>query len=89
MTYFEIGEQDTWFCEACMKEFKINNGLEIHHIQYRSHGGTNDIQNLISIFGKKLGNYFHTASQGEYDEPVQERERIESISRIAFTVFLR
>ena len=49
LQYFEIGEQDTWFCEGCMKEFHINSGLEIHHIKYRSHGGTDEIENLICL----------------------------------------
>jgi DNA polymerase IV (DinB-like DNA polymerase) len=42
-----------------------------------------DVQKLIEIFGKKLGTYFHKASIGEDDEPVQERGEAESISRIS------
>jgi len=47
--HFNIGETDTWYCEACMREFPINNGLQIHHIVFRSHGGTDDIKNCMSL----------------------------------------
>ncbi len=49
LKYFDIGETDVWYCEACMKEFHINNGLQIHHIIYRSHGGTDDVKNCMSL----------------------------------------
>jgi DNA polymerase IV (DinB-like DNA polymerase) len=42
-----------------------------------------DIQQLIEIFGRKLGTYFHNASLGIDDEPVQERTEPESLSRIS------
>ena len=42
-----------------------------------------DARRLIEIFGRKLGTYFHNASVGIDDEPVQERGEAESISRIA------
>jgi DNA polymerase IV (DinB-like DNA polymerase) len=42
-----------------------------------------DVQKLIEVFGKKLGLYFHNASVGVDDEPVQERGEAESISRIS------
>jgi len=42
-----------------------------------------DVQRLIEVFGKKLGTYFHKASIGIDDEPVQERGEVESISRIS------
>jgi DNA polymerase IV (DinB-like DNA polymerase) len=42
-----------------------------------------DVQRLIAVFGKKLGTYFHNASSGIDDEPVQERGEVESISRIS------
>lgn len=42
-----------------------------------------DVQRLIEVFGKKLGTYFHNASMGIDDEPVQEREEVESIGRIS------
>jgi len=42
-----------------------------------------DVQRLIDVFGKNLGLYFHDASAGIDDEPVQERGEAESISRIS------
>jgi len=42
-----------------------------------------DVQRLIEVFGKNLGIYFHNASIGIDDEPVQERGEVESISRIS------
>jgi len=42
-----------------------------------------DVQRLIEVFGKKFGIYFHNASIGVDDEPVQERTEVESISRIS------
>lgn len=48
LDYFDIGETDTWFCEGCMKEFPINNGLTIHHINGRG-PGKDVIKNLMSL----------------------------------------
>jgi DNA polymerase IV (DinB-like DNA polymerase) len=42
-----------------------------------------DVQRLIEVFGRKLGTYFHNASNGVDDEPVQERSEPESLSRIS------
>jgi DNA polymerase IV (DinB-like DNA polymerase) len=42
-----------------------------------------DVQKLIAAFGKTLGTYFHNASLGIDDEPVQERGETESLSRIS------
>jgi DNA polymerase IV (DinB-like DNA polymerase) len=42
-----------------------------------------DTQKLIEVFGKNLGTYFHNASLGIDDQPVQERGEAESISRIS------
>lgn len=49
LKHFDIGEQDVWMCEACTRQFHINNGLEIHHIIFRSHGGTDDVKNCICL----------------------------------------
>lgn len=43
----------------------------------------NDVQKLISTFGKNLGMYFHNASLGVDNEPVREKGEAESLSRIA------
>jgi DNA polymerase IV (DinB-like DNA polymerase) len=42
-----------------------------------------DVQQLVEVFGKKLGVYFHNAAKGVDTEPVQETGEAESISRIA------
>jgi DNA polymerase IV (DinB-like DNA polymerase) len=42
-----------------------------------------DMERLIAVFGKTLATYFHNASLGIDDEPVQERGEATSISRIA------
>jgi DNA polymerase-4 len=42
-----------------------------------------DVQKLIAVFGKKLGVYFHNASLGIDDTPVEEKSEAGSISRIA------
>ncbi len=42
-----------------------------------------DVQKLMAVFGKTLGTFFHNASLGVDEEPVQEKEEVESISRIA------
>ncbi len=42
-----------------------------------------NVERLISLFGRKLGVYFHRAAQGLDDEPVQERQGVEQMSRIA------
>lgn len=49
LKHFDLGEQDVWQCEACGKQLRINNGLEIHHIIFRSHGGDNSVQNCICL----------------------------------------
>ena len=41
-----------------------------------------DVQNLIDVFGRKLGTYFHNSSIGIDEEPVKERDKPESISKI-------
>ena len=41
-----------------------------------------DVQRLIDVFGRRLGTYFHNASLGIDDEPVEERGEPESVSRI-------
>jgi len=42
-----------------------------------------DVRKLNEVFGENLGAYFHNASVGTDDEPVQERGEAESISRIS------
>jgi DNA polymerase IV (DinB-like DNA polymerase) len=42
-----------------------------------------DIHDLVKVFGEVSGKYFHNASIGVDETPVQERLGVESISRIA------
>jgi DNA polymerase IV (archaeal DinB-like DNA polymerase) len=41
-----------------------------------------DVQRLVDVFGKVLGVYFHNASNGVDNEPVQEAAEAESIGRM-------
>lgn len=41
-----------------------------------------DLERLVSVFGKALGTYFHNASNGTDESPVQECGRAVQISRI-------
>jgi len=50
MDYFDIGEQDTWQCEACTKQDHIQN-LQIHHIYGRGKG-KDVIENLACLCSK-------------------------------------
>lgn len=43
---------------------------------------TFDRKQLLRIFGRSLGDYFHAAAQGIDDEPVEERRGLEQISRM-------
>ena len=49
LRYFNIGIDDVWSCELCGKVRPINNGLQIHHIIYRSHMGTDDVENCMCL----------------------------------------
>jgi DNA polymerase IV (DinB-like DNA polymerase) len=42
-----------------------------------------DVQKLIAVFGKTLGIYFHNASLGLDDTPIEEKGEVESFSRIS------
>lgn len=44
MDYFGYGEQDCMLCEVCAVR-----ATDIHHIKFRSQGGTDDITNLIAL----------------------------------------
>jgi len=43
--FFNIGEQDVIVCEYC----RCNKAVDIHHIDYRSQGGGDEISNLIAL----------------------------------------
>jgi len=44
INYYDYGEQDVILCENCRKR-----AVDIHHIKFKSKGGTNDISNLIAL----------------------------------------
>jgi len=66
--YYNIGEQDILVCQYCNAEQLV----DVHHIEYRSHGGKDEIENLIGL-GRKCHNKAHA---GEI-KPDQLRKRNE------------
>jgi DNA polymerase IV (DinB-like DNA polymerase) len=62
---------------------KTSKKLEEIGIKSISDLASYDVERLIEKFGKVLGNYFHNASLGIDNFPVQERGDVESISRIS------
>jgi len=48
LRHFQLDIEDVWRCEMCGK-FRNIQRLEIHHILFRSHGGTDDIDNLAAV----------------------------------------
>ena len=62
---------------------KTETKLETLGIRTVGHLARFDVQRLIELFGRKLGTYFHNASNGVDYEPVQERSEPESLSRIS------
>ena len=50
MRHFNIGMQDVISCEACGKQGRIDGGgYDLHHIVYRSQGGTDEVENCILL----------------------------------------
>ena len=45
LNYYGYGIDDVIMCENCRQR----KAVDIHHIQYRSRGGGNDINNLIAL----------------------------------------
>ena len=62
---------------------KTEQKLETFGVKTIGHLARFDVQKLVETFGKTLGVYFHNASLGKDDEPVEERGEPESISRIS------
>ena len=62
---------------------KTENKLETLGVRTVGQLAKFDVQRLIEVFGRKLGAYFHNASMGIDDEPVQEKSEPESLSRIS------
>lgn len=43
--HYDIGEQDRVICEFCRQA----EAVDIHHIVFKSQGGSDDIKNLIAL----------------------------------------
>jgi 5-methylcytosine-specific restriction endonuclease McrA len=42
----EVLKRDNYRCRRCGQELE---GLTVHHVVYRSHGGTHDPENLVTL----------------------------------------
>lgn len=62
---------------------KTEQKLETLGVKTVGHLAHFDVQKLVDIFGRNLGVYFHNASLGNDDDPVEERGEPESVSRIS------
>ena len=62
---------------------KTEKKLEILGIRTIGQLAKVDVQELIDVFGRKMGAYFHNASLGLDEDPVQERGEPDSVSRIS------
>jgi DNA polymerase IV (archaeal DinB-like DNA polymerase) len=62
---------------------KTEKKLESLNVHTIGHLANFDVQKLVGLFGRKLGVYFHNASLGIDDDPVEERGDPESIGRIS------
>lgn len=62
---------------------KTEQKLETLGVRTVGHLARFDVQKLVDVFGKNLGVYFHNASLGNDDDPVEERGEPESVSRIS------
>lgn len=43
--HHDIGEQDIVLCKACLQQIAV----DIHHITFRSNGGSDGVENLIAL----------------------------------------
>ena len=50
--HFNLGMDDMWYCELCRHDYPINNGLDLHHIKYKSRGGGDEVENVICLCRK-------------------------------------
>jgi predicted HNH restriction endonuclease len=62
--HFKLSPDDVVLCEVCGKE-----AVDIHHILFKSQGGTNDIENLIG-----LCRCCHDAAHGKIKGQVMSRD---------------
>ena len=53
LKYFGYGEQDLIFCEVCGKSGRVDRGgFDLHHIIFRSHGGSDEVENICCLCRK-------------------------------------
>jgi DNA polymerase IV (DinB-like DNA polymerase) len=62
---------------------KTESKLESLNVHTVGHLAKFDVQQLVELFGRKHGVYFHNAALGIDDDPVEERGDPESIGRIS------
>jgi len=61
LKHFGYGEQDVILCEACSRP-----AVDVHHVKYKSRGGTDEIENLIGLC-RKCHNLAHNETLKESD----------------------
>lgn len=50
LNYFNLGEQDFIYCEYSFVELGVMiRADDLHHIIYRSHGGSDEFENIIAL----------------------------------------
>jgi 5-methylcytosine-specific restriction endonuclease McrA len=47
--HYGYGEQDRIMCEYCFSVGMYNDGVDLHHILFKSRGGKDNIENLICL----------------------------------------
>ena len=48
--HFDIGMEDVVYCENCGKAGRVDKGgFDLHHILPRSHGGGDEVDNIILL----------------------------------------
>ena len=69
LDHFDLGEQDLITCEVCGKQGRVDSGgFDIHHILFRSHGGKDEIKNLMCLCRTPLGKGCHDkAHNGKFN----------------------
>ncbi len=45
----QVAERDEYRCQLCKLEGRWTKATQVHHIKYRSQGGTNDPSNLVCL----------------------------------------
>ena len=50
LNYFELGEQSFIYCEYHFVKYgAMIRGVDLHHIKYKSRGGTDEVINIICL----------------------------------------